>query len=70
MVRLAIAPDQLQLLIEDDGRGFEADQVPTDRYGLIGMNERIKLLGGTLDLASCPGEGTSLEISIPLERVK
>ncbi len=66
-VQLTIGPDQIRLIIEDDGRGFDPADVPKDRYGLIGLNERARLLGGTLQLCSCPGEGTSLEIVIPLE---
>ncbi len=65
-LRLEITPEQIILRIGDDGQGFEPSQVPKDRYGLIGMNERARLLGGTLSLESGPGTGTCLEVSIPL----
>ena len=67
-VALTIKPDQVDLLIEDDGRGFDAAHVPKDRYGLVGLNERVKLLGGTMQIHSSIGEGTRLEVSVPLER--
>jgi signal transduction histidine kinase len=53
-------------MVEDDGRGFEPPQVPTGRYGLIGLNERAKLLSGTLELESSPGVGTRVEVSVPM----
>jgi two-component system NarL family sensor kinase len=65
-LRLTVTPDQAQLLVEDDGRGFDPSQTPEDRYGLIGLNERVKLLGGTLKLESSPGAGTRVEVFIPL----
>lgn len=66
-LRLEITSEQILLLIEDDGQGFEPAQTPKDRYGLIGMNERARLLGGTLCLESSPGTGACLEVSIPLK---
>ncbi len=66
-LRLEITQEQIQLCIWDDGQGFEPSQVPKDRYGLIGMNERARLLGGTLCLESSPGSGTCLEVTIPLK---
>jgi signal transduction histidine kinase len=42
--------------------------VPAGRYGLVGLNERARLLGGTLRLESSPGAGTRVEVVIPLER--
>jgi two-component system, NarL family, sensor kinase len=66
-VQLVIQPEQIKLIVEDDGRGFEPDKVPKGRYGLIGLNERAKLLGGSLQLCSARGEGTWVEVTIPLE---
>jgi two-component system NarL family sensor kinase len=67
-VQLVTIPDQVQLVVEDDGRGFDAAHIPDGRYGLIGLNERVKLLGGSLRLESRPGAGTRVEVTIPLER--
>jgi two-component system NarL family sensor kinase len=67
-VELVTQVDQIRLTIEDDGRGFDPAAVPTDRFGLIGINERARLLGGEANLASAPGEGTCLRIRLPLRR--
>jgi len=60
-------PDKVELIIEDDGQGFDANALPKDRFGLIGLNERTRLLGGTFEVSSQAGEGTTLKITLPLE---
>ncbi len=66
-LRLNITSQQIRLYIEDDGCGFDPAQLPKDRYGLVGLNERARLLDGQLKLESSPGKGTRLEVTIPLE---
>jgi signal transduction histidine kinase len=66
-IELAIIPRQVQLIIEDNGQGFEPTQIATGHFGLIGLNERARLLGGTLKIESSPGEGTRVEVVVPLE---
>lgn len=66
-VQLVLHPEHIELIVADDGRGFETAAVGGDRYGLVGMNERAKLLGGTLAISSAPGAGTRLNVVIPLE---
>lgn len=66
-VGLTTTVDGVQLVIEDDGCGFDPDAVPEDHYGLIGLNERVRLLQGTLTVESAPNEGTRLSFDIPLE---
>ena len=65
-VRLVATPGQVRLVVEDDGRGFDVSQVPDDRHGLVGMHERMELLGGALEVTSGLGEGTRSEASVPL----
>lgn len=65
-VELVVTPEEIQLFITDDGRGFDTNNHPHDCFGLIGINERVNLLGGTLRLESAPGEGTRLEVKIPI----
>ena len=65
-MHLLTTPDQLRLTVEDDGRGFDPNQIKTGSFGLIGLNERVKLLGGRFLLDSTPGAGTRLEIQIPI----
>jgi two-component system NarL family sensor kinase len=65
-VQLVTTPEAVQLIIEDDGQGFDSDRVPPDRYGLIGLNERARLLGGHLFIESSTEVGTRLDIQMPL----
>lgn len=63
--------DQVVLIVEDDGRGFESDIHRTDGttpggLGLIGMQERAALLNGELEIDSAEGKGTTLMVRIPL----
>src|SRR4029079_12890567 len=44
--------DAVGLRVEDDGDGFDPTAVPGDRFGLVGMQERARLLGGTLRVES------------------
>jgi signal transduction histidine kinase len=60
----------LLVVIEDDGEGFDATRwrdaaAENDRLGLLGIEERAALLGGTLRIESQPGKGTSLLVEIP-----
>ena len=59
----------LILTIQDDGHGFEPESVSHDgsHFGLLGMSERVKLLGGHLSIQSTPGSGTYIVVSVPLE---
>lgn len=57
----------LQVIIEDDGRGFEVEAVANQgRLGLPGIAERLAVVGGTLSIDSSPGSGTTLYIRIPI----
>mgnify|MGYP000153172670 CR=1 FL=1 len=68
-LQLTLQPDNVELTIEDDGQGFDMRDMPEGRFGLIGLNERTRLLGGSLELDSSPGEGTFLTVSVPLKPV-
>ncbi|MDA8296432.1 MAG: ATP-binding protein [Actinomycetota bacterium] len=68
-VEVAYAPEALRLSIVDDGRGFEPaaiDELRTDHFGLLGMSERARVLGGELSVHSTPGCGTHVEVTVPL----
>jgi two-component system sensor histidine kinase DegS len=59
-----------RITVDDDGQGFEVpdragDLVSTGKLGLIGMQERAQLLGGTLKIRSKPGKGTTVTVEIP-----
>jgi two-component system, NarL family, sensor kinase len=68
-VQLVATPGQIRLVVEDDGRGFDVSNMPEDRHGLVGMNERAKMLGGRLEIWSNPGAGTRIEATVPLEEI-
>ena len=58
---------QLQLLVRDNGRGFDPAVVREKRgFGLLGMRERVLALGGKLRIDSAPGKGTTMMIDLPL----
>ncbi len=66
-VQLTTMPDQVHMVIADDGRGFDPASVDEGHFGLVGMTERARLLGGSLELCSNPGSGTRIEVMVPLE---
>jgi len=67
-ILLTETPSRVQLIIEDDGRGFDVQQrPPAGHFGLVGMQERAALLGGTVSLESRMGYGTTVHVSIPLD---
>lgn len=57
-------PGRVRVVVEDDGRGFDAD-APTDRLGIAGIRERVALIGGTAAWESSPGQGTTLVVEVP-----
>jgi signal transduction histidine kinase len=68
-VELHLEARQIHLRIKDDGRGFDQQDVFSSRaghFGVIGMRERAERLGGEFRLASNPGEGTEVEVTVPL----
>jgi two-component system, NarL family, sensor histidine kinase UhpB len=72
-VRLEIHETEIDLLVADDGRGFDRDlrlSKPTPGMGLVDMQERAALLGGSLVIESAPGCGTTLRARIPLAQAK
>lgn len=57
----------VRLVVEDDGVGFEPDALaPAEMVGLLGMRERLELLGGSLRLESTPGHGCSVHARLPV----
>jgi PAS domain S-box-containing protein len=63
---------QVSLIVEDDGVGFDEGQAfgaINGGFGLLGMRERVLLVGGTLEIESEPGRGTTVAVRIPAPRV-
>jgi signal transduction histidine kinase len=65
-VELYAAHGRLVVAVEDDGVGFDA-AAHREGVGLVGMQERAALVGGTVEIDSEPGGGTSVRLTIPLE---
>ncbi len=66
-VTVTAQPESVELVVEDDGEGFDLEQMTPGRFGLIGLNERARLLGGNAEICSIPGEGTTVQVTIPLQ---
>jgi signal transduction histidine kinase len=56
----------LKLIVADDGVGFVAGKRLGAGLGLLSMQERAAELGGEFEITSRPGEGTSIQIAIPM----
>ncbi|MBV8081240.1 MAG: GAF domain-containing protein [Actinobacteria bacterium] len=67
-VVVAQGPSSVRCVIEDDGQGFSPDAVREGALGLVGMRERLHLLGGRLEIQATPGRGTTLVAELPLDQ--
>ena len=70
-IRLEQKKKKIGVLIEDDGIGFHSDRAVSETtlvkgIGLLGMQERVRLLGGSLKIRSREGQGTSIFVELPL----
>ncbi|MGU9809634.1 PAS domain-containing sensor histidine kinase [Pseudomonas sp. LF052] len=64
---LSVEGADLRLTISDDGVGFVETQGRPVSFGVVGMRERVLMMGGQLSLHSEPGEGTTLSVTVPLD---
>lgn len=70
-VRIALEEDWVVASVQDDGKGFDpvaATRAGTGSFGLVGIEERARYLGGRLELESSPGTGTRLRVSVPVRQ--
>jgi PAS domain S-box-containing protein len=65
-VTVTVEGDRLTLVVEDDGCGFDPAATDGSGLGQGTMRERTALLGGGLSVSSTPGQGTAVEVSVPL----
>jgi PAS domain S-box-containing protein len=68
-LNLSLNNGVLCMSVADDGKGFDQRAERPASFGLVGMRERVLIMGGRLHLDSTLGEGTTLRIYIPLEQV-
>ena len=64
-IEFRVAPNSLFLSVSDNGRGFDLSE-ESDGHGLVSMRERIREMGGTLDMTSQAGSGTTITMTIPM----
>jgi signal transduction histidine kinase len=68
-VNITAQPNSVLMQIKDDGKSFDVDRVldsrKNKRLGLIGMRERVEMVGGTFNVESSPGVGTTISAMIP-----
>jgi signal transduction histidine kinase len=55
----------VELTVTDDGCGFDPRLLETDRLGLAGISERVRLLGGAVEIETTPGHGTTVRATLP-----
>ena len=70
-VQLEYGPEMVTLEVRDDGRGGALDYATgssVGHFGLTGMRERAASIGGTLEVSSARGEGTTIRLSVPARR--
>ena len=62
---------RFEMLCCDDGQGFDVAAVESKstRWGLLGMQERVKRLGGRFHIQSVPGKGTTISASFPAHQI-
>lgn len=72
-VHLDFGEERVELRVSDDGRGFNADELPpptTGHFGLFGMRERAEKLHGELTIRSSPGNGTEIRLVVPIPKAR
>jgi PAS domain S-box-containing protein len=65
-IELTQAEGFVRVEVRDWGVGFDPAQVPAGRFGLSGVRERARLLGGTAEIQSAPNQGTQIRVALPL----
>ena len=69
-LKLAFAPTQVELSVRDNGRGFDPHQVNLHGFGLMGIRERARRMGGEVEIVTAPGQGTRLRVAVPIPEHK
>jgi signal transduction histidine kinase len=69
-VRLVFDATSVRLSVKDDGRGFDAEASGSNgaggHFGIVGMRERAREMGGEVRVGSNPGEGCEVEVNVPV----
>lgn len=65
-VTVDVADSRIRTTVEDDGKGFDPSAVGSGHHGLVLMTQRVELARGTMTLESTPGNGTRVQLEVPL----
>ncbi len=65
-VRLRHVDGHVELTVKDNGQGFDTGGVAPGSFGIVGMAERVRLAGGTFEVESAPGRGTTIAVRLPV----
>jgi len=67
-VRLTAGDDVVELIVSDNGIGITGQQISHhEAFGMLGMQERARALGGEIKISGMPVKGTEIAVSIPVE---
>lgn len=65
-VKVEWLKQKINIIVKDNGKGFDPNEAKEKSFGLIGMRERVDLLDGTMKIISSPGKGATILFSIPI----
>ncbi|MGP8162057.1 MAG: histidine kinase [Candidatus Dormibacteria bacterium] len=65
-VRLRNLGDHVELTVRDNGHGFDTSALPLGSFGIVGMAERARIAGGSFQVESVPGRGTTITVNLPV----
>lgn len=65
-LRLTVTTEHIRLKITDNGIGFNEEDTKTSSYGMSLMRERVAEIGGVMTLSTAPGQGTMIEVTVPI----
>lgn len=70
VIQLEWAAEAVQLVVADDGKGFDAtaDFAPGPHFGLMGMRERVAKINGSIAINTAPGAGCTVSVQVPLDQ--
>jgi signal transduction histidine kinase len=72
-IRFDHADSSICITVQDNGQGFDIDKgafETTQQYGLKMMRERAQQFEGTINLSSQPGQGTTIMVCVPLDKIR
>ena len=69
IVEMTQTNGMLELVVRDQGIGFDTNNIPLEHFGIRGIHERARIFGGVAKIDSTPGQGTTVTVQLPLENM-